>query len=235
VSLTAAAIRLMASKGLTADDIADIAESMETTGSDPAISKAALRTRKWREKQAEPSQNVTGDVTETRHGDVSHVGERTQVVTPSLPSLRSEELRSKKTPGIPIGIPRPLSIKPVRSDDFADFWAAYPNKSAKLKAEAAYAKALKRIVGPDPPGQILAGVERAKLSRQWSDGFIPHPATWLNGGCWEDQPAETIPRQNHERSNRNEPTTGRAAFRGILAEMVAEERGLGAGDLARTG
>lgn len=87
MSLTAAAIRLMAAKGLSAEDIADVAEAMESPA--PVLTAGALRTRKWREKKAE---TVTGDVTETRHGDVTHVGDRVQVVTPSLPSLRSEEV-----------------------------------------------------------------------------------------------------------------------------------------------
>lgn len=87
MSLSAAAIRAMADKGMSAQDIADIAEAME--GPVPQLSAGALRTRKWREGKEATSR---GDVTETHHGDVSHVGERTQVVTPSLPSLRSEEL-----------------------------------------------------------------------------------------------------------------------------------------------
>ena len=40
---------------------------------------------------------------------------------------------------------------------------------------------------------ILAGVERAKASRNWVDGYIPNPQTWLNQGRWEDQPSEVIP------------------------------------------
>jgi hypothetical protein len=84
MSLTAAAIRLMVEKGMTAEDIADIAEAMESPV--PTLSKAALRTRRWREKKTE---NITGDVTVTHDGDVTHVREGAQVVN-TTSSLRSE-------------------------------------------------------------------------------------------------------------------------------------------------
>jgi hypothetical protein len=87
-----------------------------------------------------------------------------------------------------------LKAKIAKPNGFARFWEAYPNKVGKQEAEKAYAKALKSIPGPDPPGVILAGVERAKASRQWGEGFIPYPATWLNRGSWDDEPAEIIPR-----------------------------------------
>lgn len=211
MSLTAAAIRLMAAKGMSAADIADVAEANETT---PTLSKGAERTRRWRERKAE---GVTGDVTVTRHGDVSHVGERAQVVTPSLPSLRSEEVK----PISPDGDIAPLKAKCAKPNGFARFWEAYPNKVGKAAAEAAYAKALKRITGPDPPSVLLAGVERAKASRAWAEGFIPHPTTWLRQGRWDDQPAEVIPlqpRQAHERTGTDHRNN---AFRDKLLDVGA--------------
>lgn len=69
---------------------------------------------------------------------------------------------------------------------FGDFWSAYPRKEAKGRAEKAFAK-----IQPDAEvvAKMIAGIERAKGSDQWSkDGgkFIPHPATWLNDRGWED-------------------------------------------------
>lgn len=202
MSLTAAAIRLMALKGMTAEDIADIAEAMAPDAA--PLSKGALRTRKWREKQAETSRS---DVTVTQHGDVSP--SCTQVVDPSLPSLRSEEL---KTPISPDGEMCPKH-QIAKSNDFATFWKAYPKKAGKGAGEAAYAKALKQAAGPDPPATILAGVERAKASRDWLNGYIPHPAKWLKERRWEDEPAEIIPitGRPHDRPHPNSPDAKRAA------------------------
>lgn len=104
-----------------------------------------------------------------------------------------------------------ISEAKASSPHFDEFWLAYPNKVAKRKALAAYDKALKRIAGPDPPSQILAGVERAKTSRKWIDGYIEHPTTWLNGDCWEDQPAEVIPIQGrtHDRPHHDAKRTAK--------------------------
>lgn len=70
---------------------------------------------------------------------------------------------------------------------FEEFWAAYPRKVAKKAARSAWKKAK---VDEALHRRILAAVERAKLSSQWqrdNGQFIPHPATWLNAGRWEDE------------------------------------------------
>lgn len=98
----------------------------------------------------------------------------------------------------------------ARSNGFDLFWAAYPNKVGKRDAEKRYVAALKRVTGPDPPGQILDGVARAKTSRKWLDGIIPNPATWLNQDRWEDQPSEIIPLQPRQPHERFDPDAKRA-------------------------
>ena len=43
---------------------------------------------------------------------------------------------------------------------------------------------------------MSAALERDKRSEQWrrdNGDFIPHPASWLNGRRWEDEPAEGVP------------------------------------------
>lgn len=142
-----------------------------------------------------------------------------------------EPVESSETggmPPLPLALPpqTPLSHTPTPPDvttrarggsskpnGFARFWEAYPNKIAKAKAETAYARALAKIPGHDPPAVILAGVERAKASRAWADGYIPHPTTWLNGGCWEDEPAEVIPinGRSHERPHHDAKFDARQA------------------------
>jgi hypothetical protein len=63
---------------------------------------------------------------------------------------------------------------------------------AKPKAREAFARAMKRINGGrDPMAVVMAGLERAKASRKWQEGFIPNPATWLNQDRWDDEPDET--------------------------------------------
>ena len=74
---------------------------------------------------------------------------------------------------------------------FEAFWAAYPRKIGKRAAMTAWAR-LKVNGNLD---KVLAAVEQQKRSEQWMrDGgqFIPHPATWLNQGRWDDEPASAI-------------------------------------------
>lgn len=94
--------------------------------------------------------------------------------------------------------------------DFESVWKLWPNKAKKVLAKAKYDAILKggfhtRTLDKDSgqyvdielsatPETILAGV-RAYITSQIDkstyrlkdDGrFIPHLATWLNGGRWED-------------------------------------------------
>lgn len=70
--------------------------------------------------------------------------------------------------------------------DFDSFWNAYPRKVGKQSALKAWNKATKKPALP----AILSAIEVQKQSEQWTkDGgqFIPHPATWLNAGRWDDE------------------------------------------------
>ena len=71
-------------------------------------------------------------------------------------------------------------------EEFEVFWSRYPKQIGKKAARLAWDKA------KDRPSitEIIESVCRAKLSTQWTkDGgqFIPHPATWINQGRWDDQ------------------------------------------------
>jgi hypothetical protein len=74
-----------------------------------------------------------------------------------------------------------------RNERFEIFWKAYPKKRSKGQAERTWKK-----IDPDDAllETILAGIERAKASHEWTkDGgeFIPYPSTWLNAKGWEDE------------------------------------------------
>lgn len=72
------------------------------------------------------------------------------------------------------------------ANDFETFWSRYPKQVGKKAARVAWDKS------KDRPAleTILEAVTRAAHSVQWmKDGgqFIPHPATWINQGRWDDQ------------------------------------------------
>lgn len=71
---------------------------------------------------------------------------------------------------------------------FAGFWSVYPRRVAKKAAERAWAKAVRSA----DPNTVIAGAARyADQVRHSDPRFVKHPATWLNGGCWDDEPPAT--------------------------------------------
>ena len=64
---------------------------------------------------------------------------------------------------------------------FDDFWKAYPRKVAKTAAQKAFSKI--KVA----PSMLIRDIQnRIKNDQQWVAGYIPHPATYLNGSRWED-------------------------------------------------
>lgn len=83
--------------------------------------------------------------------------------------------------------------KVLTYDRFDEFWDTYPRKVGKDAAKRAY---LKRRPDADLHARMLAAIDRQARDPAWrKDGgqFVPHPATWLNAGRWEDEPA-AVPR-----------------------------------------
>lgn len=74
--------------------------------------------------------------------------------------------------------------------EFEAFWTAYPRKVGKFDAAKSWARARKTVAAE----VIMVGLERAKPGwiARGDAQFIPHPATWLNQGRWEDRPTEKI-------------------------------------------
>lgn len=70
--------------------------------------------------------------------------------------------------------------------EFAAFYRAYPRKVARMAAEKAYAKARNSATAEN----ILAGLARFEFPAD--PKYTPHPASWLNGRRWEDEPAPSL-------------------------------------------
>ena len=77
--------------------------------------------------------------------------------------------------------------KEKEKDLFAQFWAAYPKRKDKAKAQSAFAK-----LHPNEQllAEILAALDWQKQSPDWlKDGgqFVPYASSYLNGRRWEDE------------------------------------------------
>jgi len=70
---------------------------------------------------------------------------------------------------------------------FEEFWKAYPKKIGKDAARRAFEK---RKITAELMTLVMQSVRKQCQSDAWKkdDGqFIPHPATWLNQGRWQDE------------------------------------------------
>ena len=70
---------------------------------------------------------------------------------------------------------------------FEQFWQAYPRKIGKGQARRAYQTALKKTDALC----IMAALAQQRFDSR--ERFQPHPATWLNGERWLDEPLQGDP------------------------------------------
>jgi hypothetical protein len=84
-----------------------------------------------------------------------------------------------------------------RNARFAEFYDAYPRKIGRKAAEKKFRTAVKTV---DPQVIIDAAHRFATAQARADPKFIPHPATWLNQGRWddEDEPAQSAARNGRQ-------------------------------------
>ena len=91
--------------------------------------------------------------------------------------------------------PKPSVVKPSTEsnsaersfkEDFEDWYQHYPRRVARGAAEKALAKALR---GGATLEALIEGTKRYAAQVAGKEAqYIKHPATWLNGQCWLDEP-----------------------------------------------
>lgn len=105
--------------------------------------------------------------------------EQVETEEEEISSLRSDDH---------IEVSRATSIPDDWPKDYRDqFWSKYPRKVARKSAFKALDKIRKsREVSFS---RLMAGIEKIPIGEPV---FIPHPATWLNAGRWDDEQYEPI-------------------------------------------
>lgn len=120
-------------------------------------------------------------------------------------------------PPVPVAPPKKRNPRAAEVTDarFWKFWRAYPKKYDQPKTYAAWA-----ALNPDDAlvETILAAVEAAKSSKQWSkdDGeFIPSSVTYLAGRRWQDR-VEPGGGQPVQPGGRLQPRPGQFAAKRVI-------------------
>ena len=199
-----AIVRELVAAGVTGDALVTALERIEAAAV-PVRSSAAIRQARYRERKAE---SVTHDVTSIT------------TVTPTPPPLSSPPL-SPQTPNNPPPILPPTpdilrgrAVAKTGDGRFDEFWAAYPRRTGKEAARKAWCAARKRDASPD---HIIAAARRYAEHPPDDPQFIPHPATWLNQGRYDDEPIERT--CNVRNMGRNNGQAGSRA--GAIADVIA--------------
>jgi hypothetical protein len=149
-----------------------------------------------------PAESCSNDPAESRRSVPAE--SRRSVPAESRRSVPAES-RSKKRPskketqGKEKHIPSAdaSAHDPSSNDPFEAFWERYPRRKEPKAAAKALTKALKDGAHLD---EILAGAERyaAEVERGGvAPQFVKYPATWLNKGCWADEPESVTAVRNN--------------------------------------
>lgn len=99
----------------------------------------------------------------------------------------------RETPPGPSQPPKPKRGPESGSDsdpDWVKFWSIYPLKKSKEGARKSWKSALKKATA----AEIIAGAERYRDDPGRKPKFTKHPTTWLNQGCWSDEPTPALDR-----------------------------------------
>ncbi len=186
--------RRLSEVGLVDDDMQPIAWDDLQYKSDTSTDRVRKYREKTKPKHSETECNVSGNVSVT--------AQETDTETDITSSLRSD-----------------VSVKPDFDAEFEkQFWTVYPRRAGKGQALKAFKAARKRV----DLETILVGVRRyADERRGENPEFTKHPATWLNGQCWTDEPVpkfapsqQTIPKP--QKQTAATIFTNRARQMGIL-------------------
>ncbi len=113
-----------------------------------------------------------------------------------------------------------------RESLFDRFWDAYPRHVAREGALKAWTKAALKA----DTETIIAGAERYRDDPNREAQYTKHPATWLNAGCWEDDPlpaSTNAPKPGGPSSNGSAPVLPylRTERQRIEQKLIEAQRG----------
>jgi hypothetical protein len=111
------------------------------------------------------------------------------------------------------------------AEGFDEFWKLCPLKKSKASALKAWPRA---IATGATAAEIADGMRRYALERAGQDSrYTKHPSTWLNAGCWADEPSPPAPGGNHPPHFQHERVTN--GFATLLANAQRRQEQADAG------
>lgn len=148
----------------------------------PTAKRRATETRRKNETRSGQKSDRMEDWQQTKSGQVSASDAGTL-------RARIDKRREEEKENHPLPFPDVKGVLAVHGfpPGFEAFWTAYPRKVGKDAAAKAFAK---RRPSAELLSAMLQAVAQQGQSEAWRKDrgqFIPHPATWLNEGRWQDE------------------------------------------------
>jgi hypothetical protein len=91
-----------------------------------------------------------------------------------------------QTPAAPVHTKSSSEKTEHHLEAFGAFWLTYPKRKAKEEARKAWIAAIER--GADPQHIVTAAKDYAHERHGQDPKYTKYPATWLNKGCYDDEP-----------------------------------------------
>lgn len=175
--VSADTLSLLMASGLSGDALLEVVRAIDADHSSVRTQGDATAERK---READRKR-----IADKRH--VARLSRDSVAAGPSFPLERkvSPCTPSKETnplPSQPSASPQAIS---GRERDFERFWQVYPHKMGKEAARKAFPKAFAKHPGLTVE-ILIEGVQRYIRFKPPDIDFC-HPATWLNGGRWNDE------------------------------------------------
>jgi DNA-binding transcriptional ArsR family regulator len=142
----------------------------ESVTADVTHSASVRHALKVRPSRTERSPNHQQPSDNQLHKDSSPAADREQPQRPAAPVQAKSS--SEKTDH--------------HLEAFGAFWLTYPKRKAKEEAKKAWIAAIER--GADPQHVVAAAKGYAHERHGQDPKYTKYPATWLNKGCYDDEP-----------------------------------------------
>ncbi|MFJ5532385.1 hypothetical protein [Streptomyces sp. NPDC093261] len=207
---------------------AELSEKRRAAGQKGGRASAAKRAGKREVSNVPPADQAQGQASEANGVSKSSNLLSCWVSPEPVPEVQEQEktssslLSDSASPASDV-----ILLRPASDDTFDVFWSAYPRKVAKANALKAWQKLIKKGVDPQ---KIIAGACRYRddpRRLQADVKYTAHPATWLNGERFNDEPEApplfgALPEAVGGPPPRTSTTDQRVAEGLALAERLAE-------------
>lgn len=168
-----------------------VVDGMNRQGANRFKLRRTRETQPAENQQAEMAENPrSGQVTDFQHAGSQQSGNQQAIKKTNIKKTKEQELSITADAATP---PTKIKNEPV---GFDEFWLACPRKVGKDAARRAYVKAVRSGFAPELIRDKMITAARFWKASRTEQRFIPHPATWLNSGRYED-PDQTLPSSRH--------------------------------------